>query len=228
MRVDGVPAAEVSALFDGTQTSATAIQRQVDLVIDNLLTRYPELRLINTGVQKETGDVLRSLTITMPFAIAAMYIIIAVLFRSFWMPILVLSNIPFVFVGALVGHALLNYDLTMFSVMGIVAATGVVVNDTLVLLDRYRKIRMQSEIPAVAAVSAAARQRFRPIVLTTATTAVGLLPMLYFNASITMPFLPMIVSMIFGLIVAGLSILLLLPATLMLVESSEERRGQVA
>ena len=107
--------------------------------------------------------------------------------------------------------------------MGIVAATGVVVNDTLVLLDRYRKIRAQADVPAVAAVSAATRQRFRPIILTTVTTVVGLLPMLYFNGSITLPFMPMIVSMIFGLIIASLSILLLLPATLMLAESFEER-----
>ncbi|MCY3857536.1 MAG: efflux RND transporter permease subunit [Gammaproteobacteria bacterium] len=228
MRVDGTRAAEVSALFDSMQTSAAEIQAEIDPLMDTLLAKYPELRLVTTGTQKEINDVVRSLAFTVPFAIAAMYIIIAVLFRSFWMPMLVLSSIPFVFVGAIVGHIVLSYDLTVFSVMGIVAATGVVVNDTLVLLDRYRKIRAQADVPAVAAVSAATRQRFRPIMLTTVTTVVGLMPMLYFNGSITLPFMPMIVSMVFGLVIASLSILLLLPATLMLAESIEERQSQTS
>ncbi len=228
LRVDGTRAAEISALFDSMQTSAAELEAEIDPVIDDLLTQFPDMRLVTTGTQKEVNDVVSSLMFTVPFAIAAMYIIIAVLFRSFWMPLLVLSSIPFVFVGAVVGHIVLDYDLTVFSMMGMVAAMGVVVNDTLVLLDRYRKIRTQSDIPAVAAVSAATRQRFRPIILTTVTTVVGLLPMLYFNSSISLPFVPMIVSMIFGLIIASLSILLLLPATLMLAESIEERQREVS
>ena len=118
---------------------------------------------------------------------------------------------------------ILDYDVTAVSLFGMIAVGGVVVNDTLVLMHRYNKIRAEADIPAVAAVSAAARQRFRAIILTTATTVMGLLPILLVKAEVTANLVPMVVSIVFGLIVASLGILFFVPAVLLLEEQARER-----
>lgn len=116
------------------------------------------------------------------------YGLIAIQLKSYLLPLVVIAAAPFAAAGAVIGHLLLGYDLSAYSVFGMVAIGGVVVNDVLVLLDRYRTIRAQSGQRAdVAMVSAATRHRFRAILLTTVTTLTALLPTIYTGSAFSRP-----------------------------------------
>ena len=120
--------------------------------------------------------------------------------------------------GAFVGHLLLGYDLSFISIFGIVALSGVVINGSLVLVDRYNRQLRETGLTPVDAVVLASQRRFRAIFLTTATTALGLTPML-FETSIQAQFLvPMAVSLATGIVFASVVILFLVPALLMILE----------
>lgn len=226
MRVDGVRAAEVGGRVDLTQSTPSTVEAQLTReVFPALGDRYPGLRVLLLGQAREGAQVAEVLAYTIPLALLVMYVLIAVQFRSYVQPFIILAGMPFAFGGAVIGHWMLGYDLTMVSVFGIVAVGGVVVNDTLVLMDRYNKIRATGNMPAVAAVSAAARQRFRAIFLTTATTVVGLLPLLLVKSEVTQNLVPMVVSLVFGLIVASTAILFFVPAILLMGETVRERLG---
>ncbi|MYD96805.1 MAG: efflux RND transporter permease subunit [Gammaproteobacteria bacterium] len=223
MRVNGVRAIEVGARVDLGMSTPRMIERELDDVVASLQERYPGMQFyaIEGGQEREgLGEVL---SYTIPLALLVMYVLIAVFFRSYAQPLIVLAGMPFAFAGGIFGHLILGYDVTAVSLFGMIAVAGVVVNDTLVLMHRYNRIRAEADIPAVAAVSAAARQRFRAIILTTATTVVGLLPILLVKAEVTANFVPMVVSIVFGLIVASLGILFFVPAVLLLEEQARER-----
>ena len=224
-RIDGVPAAEVSAHVDlERSTPARTEARLVRDVFPAVLARHPDLRVVEIGQAREEAQVVATLMYTVPLVLLAIYVLIAVLFRSYGQPFIILAGMPFAFAGAIAGHWLLGYDLLMGSIFGILAVGGVVINDTLVLMDRYNRIRAESDVPAVAAISAAARQRFRAIVLTTATTAVGMLPLLLVKSEVTQNLVPLVVSLVFGLIAASAAILFFVPAVLLVAENARDRR----
>ena len=147
------------------------------------------------------------------YAIAffAMYTMLAVAFRSYFQPLLILIAMPFAFLGAIYGHALLNMTMAIFSYFGIAAAAGVVVNDNLVLMDYSNRLRDKGMQPLEAVVEAGVA-RFRPILLTSVTTIVGLTPMML-ERSIQAAFLqPIVVALAFGVMVAFFVTLLLVPS----------------
>ena len=218
MRIDGVRAATVSGRVDRQFSSPNHIMSELeDNEIPRLLNKYPGLRVIIQGQGEGQTEIGRMLGLTVPLALLLMYYLMAVQLRSYWQPALVLAGLPFAIVGALLAHMVLGYDLSAPSVFGMVAVGGVVVNDTLVLLDRYNRIRAESDAtPAIAAVSAAARQRFRAIFLTTVTTIVGLMPVIYGKSEVTQNLLPMVVSMSGGLIAASAALLFFVPALVLL------------
>lgn len=226
MRIDGVEAAEVIAGVDLTRSTPRRVAARLTRdVFPDLTIRYPGLRITAIGQGHEQAQVAEVLAYTVPLALLVMYILIAVLLRSYVQPFVILAGMPFAFGGAILGHWVLGYDLSMLSIFGIVAVAGVVVNDTLLLMDRYNKIQAENEMPAVAAVSAAARQRFRAIVLTTATTVIGMTPLLMVKSEVTQNLVPMVVSLVFGLIVASVAILFFVPAVLLLGENVRQRFG---
>ncbi len=144
-------------------------------------------------------------------AIFAMYAMLAVAFRSYWQPLLILVAMPYAFVGAIFGHATMGMTMAIFSYFGIAAAAGVVVNDNLVLIDYTNRLRDKGMGPTEAVVEAGVA-RFRPILLTTVTTIVGLSPMM-FERSIQAAFLqPVVISLAFGVFVAFFVTLLMVPA----------------
>ena len=226
MRIDGLPAAEVEASVDLLQTTPGSVAAKLgEDVFPALVGKYPGLQVKLVGPARDGALMVDVLSYTVPLALLVMYILIAVQFKSYVQPFVIVAGLPFAFGGAIIGHWILGYDLTMVSVFGIVAVGGVVVNDTLVLMDRYNKIRSGADMPAVAAVSAAARQLLRPIILTTLTTVVGLLPLLLFKGEATENLVPMVVSLVFGLVVASVSILFFVPAVLLIGETVRERLG---
>lgn len=141
----------------------------------------------------------------------AMYTLLAVAFRSYWQPVLILIAMPFAFVGAVIGHTVLGLTMAIFSYFGIAAAAGVVVNDNLVLMDYCNRLRDKGMEPAEAIVEAGVA-RFRPILLTSVTTIVGLLPMMM-ERSIQAAFLqPIVIALAFGVFFAFFVTLLLVPS----------------
>lgn len=224
MRIDGVRAATVSGRVDRQLSSPGAIMSELEgSAIPRLLNKYPGLRVILQGQGEGQLEINRTLQLTVPLALLLMYYLMAVQLRSYWQPLLVLAGLPFAVAGALLAHVVLGYDLSASSLFGMVAVGGVVVNDTLVLMDRYNKIRGESDAtPAIAAVSAAARQRFRAILLTTVTTIVGLMPVIYGKSEVTHNLLPMVVSMAGGLIAASAALLFFVPALVLLVDGARD------
>ena len=222
-RWDGERAVWVSATFNAAVATPGELQARLAPTLAALKSEHAGLGIRSDDRMLGQTLVADAMAYTVPVALLAIYVLIAVLFRSYMQPLIVLAGIPFAAAGAVLAHLLLGYDLTAASLFGIIAAAGVVVNDTLVLMDRYNAIRADADVPAVAAVSAAVRQRFRAILFTTVTTVVGLLPMLYITSEFTNIFAPMVVSIVGGLIAANAGILFAIPAVLLIVEQVAER-----
>ncbi|HGG57697.1 MAG TPA: efflux RND transporter permease subunit, partial [Nannocystis exedens] len=190
-------------------------------VLDDLPERYPGLQWGYGGENREQQDSLGSLAAGAKIAAIAIYMLLAIPFRSYVQPAIVMLAIPFGIVGAMGGHLLMGYDLSVISIMGLVALSGVVVNDSLVLLDACNRFREGGKTPYDAIHSAACR-RFRPIMLTSVTTFFGLMPMIL-ETSVQARFLvPMAISLGFGVIFATFVILLLIPALYLIIEDMRD------
>jgi len=143
-------------------------------------------------------------------AMLAMYVLLTLQFRSYLQPLIILAIIPFGVLGAILGHAIMQIDLTLFSFFGLIALTGVVVNDSIVLVDCINR-EIRRGLPMFDALISAGKRRFRPIMLTSFTTVAGLSPMLFETSLQAQVLIPMAVSLVFGLITGTLLILLLVP-----------------
>jgi len=144
-----------------------------------------------------------------------MYVLLTVEFRSYIQPLIVLMIIPFGTIGAIFGHAIMGLPLTLFSVLGLVALSGVVVNDSIVLMD-FINMRLKEGIGLEQAVLQTGQRRFRAVLLTSITTVAGLLPILVEKSMQAQILIPMAVSISFGLMLATVLVLVLVP-TLYLV-----------
>ena len=223
-RIDGKRAARVNGRADTAVVTPIQARREVrDQVIPDLLAKYPGLSIEVEAGARDEGDMLETLALLVPIVLIAIYALIAAFLRSYWKPVIAVVGIPIAFAGAIVSHWILGWDLTTMSIFGMIAVGGVVVNDALVLLDRYNAIRRDNAmIPAIAAAAAATRQRFRPVFLTTLTTLLGLSPLLYERSDELIGFVPFVVSMLGGLTFSTLSILFVLPALVMVAEGRRE------
>jgi len=188
--------------------------------------RYPGIQRGAVGQAEGEARFVKEVLGLYLIAFFAMYAMLAVAFRSYWQPILILVAMPYAFVGAIYGHAMLNMTMAIFSYFGIAAAAGVVVNDNLVLIDYTNRLRDQGMKPLEAIVEAGV-VRFRPIMLTTATTIVGLTPMMM-ERSIQAKFLiPIVVSLVAGVFFAFFVTLLMVPALYAIGVDITELRAQV-
>ena len=187
--------------------------------------RYPGIQRGSVGQAEGEARFIKEVTGLYLIAFFVMYAMLAVAFRSYWQPLLILVAMPYAYVGAIYGHAVLNMTMAIFSYFGIAAAAGVVVNDNLVLIDYTNRLRERGMKPLEAIVEAGVI-RFRPIMLTTATTIVGLTPMMM-ERSIQAKFLiPIVVSLVGGVFVAFFVTLLMVPALYAIgVDVSELRRA---
>jgi len=188
--------------------------------------RYPGLQLKLDGELQEEAEFQRAMVKYMTLAMLMIFGLMAIAFRSYWQPFLVLTAIPFGIMGAIFGHALLNWQISIFSMMGVIACAGVVVNDNLVLIDRVNTLRGQG-LALREAVLQAGEDRFRPIILTSLTTFVGLLPIMS-ETSVQAQFLiPMVTSLAFGVLFATGVTLVLVPALYIVGEDSAALAGRV-
>ena len=186
-------------------------------VLPELVARNPGLSWQMVGSQRAQADGIASLRRNFGLAMLIIFGLIAVPFRSYIQPIIVMASIPFGIVGAVWGHVLMGYSLSFISGMGIVALAGVAVNDSLVLVDATNRARAQGESAWDAIVHGGTR-RFRPILLTSLTTFFGLAPMIL-ESSVQARFLiPMAISLGFGVLFATFIALLIVPALYLIVE----------
>ncbi len=173
--------------------------------------RHPDVTIAQRGQSQDLVEFFTELTILLLLAIATMYMVIAIGFSSYFQPILIMSAIPYAVMGAIFGHAIWGEPFGIYSIFGVCAAAGVVVNDNLVLVDFVGRLRREGT-GAMAALIEAGATRFRPIILTSLTTFVGLIPMLL-EDSINADFLrPMILSLAFGVLFALFVTLIFVPA----------------
>jgi len=182
-----------------------------------LIAEYPAIRFTYEGARREQQETVRSLLFGFVIAMVIIYGLLAVPFRSYFQPLVVMSAIPFGIVGAVWGHVIMGMELTVLSMFGIVALTGVVVNDSLVMVDYVNRTRRRGH-RLMKAVQTSGVARFRPILLTSLTTFAGLTPLLL-ERSVQAKFLvPMAISLGFGVMFATLITLLLVPSGYLMIE----------
>jgi multidrug efflux pump subunit AcrB/ribosome modulation factor len=208
----------VSAYVDSNKNSVSQVKKDLKhSKLDKIIKDHPGVRWNAAGQQKSIASFIKILTKGYLVAILVMYLMMAILFASYSQPLLVLFAIPFGLLGSLVGHLFLNLELTLWSFVGMVAVSGVVVNDNLVLMS-YINQQREKGVSVFIAVCDAGRKRFRPILLTSLTTFVGLTPLIL-ETSIQAKFLiPMAVSLAFGVLFATFISLLLVPASYLLLD----------
>jgi multidrug efflux pump subunit AcrB len=173
--------------------------------------RHPGVNLAQRGDAEAQAEFMSEIGILYLTAFVAMYMVIAIAFGSYFQPLLIMSAIPFGFMGAAFGHALLGLDFALFSFFGVGAAAGVVINDNLVLIDYVNRLRA-SGMGAVAALVKASVERFRPILLTSITTFFGLLPIMFERSTDAQFLMPTVVALAWGVFFALFVTLFFVPA----------------
>ena len=181
-----------------------------ETLVPELLAKYPSLRFRWEGQQQETAESFSSLVIGFTIAMLAMYLLLVFEFSSYLQPFIILAIVPFGMVGAIFGHAFMGLPLTLFSMFGMVTLAGVVVNDSIVLVDFINQC-IRGGMPVNEALMTAGSRRLRAVFLTSVTTIAGLLPMLSEKSLQAQALIPMATSLAFGLLASTCLVLLMVP-----------------
>ena len=218
-RTDRKRSISVTADVDLSEANANEIlaKFEVDHIIP-ILRDYPSVNYSFEGEQREQRDTLGSLFKNFALALFVVYVLLAVPFKSYLQPLIIMSAIPFGFTGAVIGHIIMGMNLAVLSIIGIVALSGVVVNDSLVMVDFINRYKREDGKTSLEAALAAGPRRFRPILLTSITTFVGLFPLLI-EKSVQAQFLvPMAISLAYGVLFATLITLILVPTSYLIID----------
>jgi multidrug efflux pump subunit AcrB len=211
MRTDGRRVLSVTADVETGVANASkvvaAVQRDV---FPRLLETYPGLKFELDGEQEDQMEAMQALGLGLLFSLFAIYALLAIPFKSYSQPFIIMASIPFGMIGAVFGHIVMGYELSIISMFGIIALAGVVVNDSLILIHKANQNRSVGKSHRESVFTASCR-RFRPIVLTSLTTFLGLAPMI-FETSLQARFLiPMAISLGFGILFATMIALVIIP-----------------
>lgn len=218
IRINQKRSTTISAEIDPNKVESSKVLNDINLkVIPKVLKQFPSVSYGIEGSGKDAQDLVKQFIAAVLAALILIYCLIAIPTRSYGQPIIIMSVIPFGVIGAIVGHFLLAKSLSMMSWFGIIALTGVVVNDSLVMVDFINRAR-QEGIRLMDAVIQSGTKRFRPILLTSLTTFFGVLP-IYFETSLQAQFIiPMAISIGFGIIFATVITLFLIPCFYLILE----------
>jgi multidrug efflux pump subunit AcrB len=207
----------VTADVDQAFGNAREISAEIAEDFPELERKYPGVRIVFGGQSREFAKSFGSLQRDFLIAALLIYVILAGLFKSYVQPVIVMSAIPFGLIGAVAGHFVLGYPITIISMIGLVALTGIVVNDSLILVDFINQ-RRRENVPMFEAVIEGGKARLRAILLTSLTTVLGLAPLL-FETSFQAKFLiPMGISIAGGLVFATVLTLVAVPCLYMILE----------
>jgi len=214
--------ATVTAEVDDRETTALRVTELIERQFGGLDKREPGYHLLFLGEKKEAADSMKGMRHATLIALAIIFFILASLFKSLLDPLVVMFAIPFGFIGVVVGHMLFDYHLQFLSLIGFLALTGIVVNDSLILVDFAKRLREQGW-ERVDALVEAGRVRVRPILLTTVTTFLGISPLIFFASGQTAFLSPMAVSLGFGLLFATALILVVVPCFYLIADDLRQR-----
>lgn len=218
-REDGRRIVEVTAdLAPGVASSQAVLESLTEEVFPELRSAWPGLSLELVGQQREQNESLATLGRGYIFALFAVFALLAVPFKSYVQPLIVMSAIPFGLIGAVLGHLVMGYELSIISMFGIVALSGVAVNDSLVMLDTANRRQRELGESVLQAMREAGPRRLRPILLTSLTTFFGLAPMILETEVQARFLIPMAISLGFGVMFSTLVTLLMVPAMTLAVE----------
>ncbi len=221
-RINGYRTVNVIADVEKASVNMTALTEDLTGFLNNLVAQYPGSTYKFGGEQEEQAESFASLLAGLGFVLFAIYCLLAIPFRSYLQPLIVMSVMPFGVIGAMLGHWLMMRDLTIMSLMGMLALTGVLVNDSLVLVDYINKKRKEG-LALYDAVITAGAARFRPVMLTSMTTFIGLLPLLFEKQTQAQFLIPMAISLGFGILFATFITLLMVPVSYTLFEGLKRR-----
>ncbi|MCA9063807.1 MAG: efflux RND transporter permease subunit [Planctomycetaceae bacterium] len=196
-------------------SAAAGEETLADAFIPRLLKKYPHVQIRWEGQQEQDTESISSLFFGLGVALLAMYVLLTMEFNSYGQPVVVMLVIPFGLIGAVWGHYLMGLPLTLFSMLGLVALTGIVVNDSIVLVD-FINARVRGGTPLEEALVEAGTRRFRPVMLTSLTTIAGLLPILTEESFQAQLVIPMATSVCFGLMLSTVLVLVLVPTLYLL------------
>jgi multidrug efflux pump subunit AcrB len=219
-RTDGMRRVVVSAGVDTNKANANEIFAALASdFFPQLKRRYPEIHVDLQGEQKKMRESFDSLYVGYPLALLGIFIIIATMFRSYAQPFIIMFTIPFGIIGAVMGHLLLGYDLSIMSIFGMVALTGVVVNDAIVLIERVNE-NIAEGMPFFEAILSGGARRFRAIFLTSISTVGGLAPLIMETDLQAKFLIPMALSIAAGIAFATVLTLVLVPSLLTLLSDA--------
>jgi multidrug efflux pump subunit AcrB len=223
-RIDQMRTVSITADMDKVNTNSTVLNRNLETFLSQLMLQHPGAEYTLEGEAREQRESFSSLKLGLAFTFFAIYALLAIPFKSYIQPLIVMSVIPFGAVGALAGHWLMGMDLTIMSLLGLLALIGVIVNDSLVLVEycNRKQQAIQSDQDRHSFVMEAVQQagvaRFRPVLLTSMTTFLGLMPLLFEKAVQAQFLIPMAVSLGFGILFGTVITLLMVPVNIMLLE----------
>ncbi len=217
VRVDRYRTLSVTADVDKDLTNMTVLATDLQDYMNELLVSYPGVAFTMEGEDREQRLLFGSLKIASVVLMFVIYCLLALPLRSYGKPLLVMSVIPLGLIGALIGHFILGKSLTILSIFGLLALTGVVINDSLVLVDYISRQRRKGVDLATAALNAGA-SRFRPVMLTSITTFCGLVPIMFSTSTQAQYLIPMAISLGFGILFATMITLVLIPANVLIAE----------
>lgn len=210
-------AAEITAKADKKIVEPGKVVAELEeTVLPALQEKYPGLSYAISGLSDEEEKLAKSMFIGFTLALFGIYALLAIPTKSYLQPLIIMGVIPFGIIGAIVGHWLTGYAMSMMSVMGVIALSGVVVNDSLILVDYINKAVISGS-DLYEAVIDAGKRRFRAIMLTSLTTFFGLVPMLMEDSAQAQEIVPMAISLAFGIVFATVITLLLVPCLVMML-----------
>ena len=213
-RTDGMRRVKVSAGVDTNKANANEIFSELSAnYFPQLKHTYPALHVALQGEQKKMRESFDSLYVGFPLAVLGIFIIIATMFRSYTQPFVIMFTVPFGIIGAVIGHLVLGYDLSIMSIFGMVALTGVVVNDAIVLIERINE-NIAEGMPFFEAILRGGARRFRAIFLTTVSTVGGLSPLIMETDLQAKFLIPMALAIAAGVLFATILTLVLVPSLL--------------
>jgi len=219
-RRDGRRTISVSMDVEPKRAATQVIEALQNSELPKLREDFPGITWSFEGSDAEMRQATASLWGSFGLALAVIYSLLAIAFKGYVQPLIVLVAIPFGVVGAIIGHIMLGYDLSLVSLMGVIALSGVVINDSLIMIDYANRHRKNQS--AFDAISQAGLRRFRPILLTTLTTFGGLMPLIFEDSLQAQYIIPMAISLGFGILFATAIILVLVPCLYLILEDIQK------
>lgn len=220
-REDGQRIVSVTANVEPRGETNQVLAAATSDLLPQLVVDFPGLGYSLEGRQAAQRETMTSfMTLSIPLALVIIYGLLAIPFRSYFQPAVIMCAIPFGFVGAVIGHEIMGYGLSIISIFGIIALSGVVINAGIVMMDYANKAQARG-LPAYEAIREAGLRRFRPILLTTVTTFGGLAPMIFETSRQAQFLIPMAISLGYGIVFATVIVLFMIPALYLILEDAK-------